>query len=72
MQQQLLINGKRVEGQGSIENIINPENGDKIAEIHGANVAQVDEAVMAAEKAMGRKAPWLTRTVSTRSIWSAA
>jgi len=51
MQQKILINGDLVEGKGSIEKILNPENGEKITEIQGASAAQVDEAVMAAEKA---------------------
>lgn len=49
MQQKILINGALVEGKGSVENIINPENGEVIADIPGASAAQVDEAVMAAE-----------------------
>lgn len=53
MQQKILINGALVEGKGSVEHIVNPENGEKIAEIRGASAAQVDEAVMAAENAFG-------------------
>jgi len=51
MQDKLLINGLLVEGQGSIEKIVNPENGEIIAQITGANPAQVNDAVIAAEKA---------------------
>ena len=51
MQHKILINGTLVEGKGSVEKILNPENGEKITEIRGANAAQVDEAVMAAENA---------------------
>lgn len=51
MQQYLLINGALVEGKGGAEQIVNPENGETIATIKGADSAQVDEAVMAAEKA---------------------
>jgi len=51
MQDKLLINGLLVAGQGSIEKIVNPENGEIIAQITGANPAQVNDAVIAAEKA---------------------
>ncbi|MCP4340861.1 MAG: gamma-aminobutyraldehyde dehydrogenase [Desulfobulbaceae bacterium] len=64
MQQRLLINGALIEGKGSVENILNPENGEKITEIKGADVAQVDEAVMAAERAF---ASWSRVTPADRS-----
>ncbi len=51
MQQHLLINGALVEGNGSNEIIVNPENEENITTIQNASIAQVDEAVMAAEKA---------------------
>ncbi len=53
MQQYLLINGALVEGKGRADNIVNPENGETIASIKGADRGQVDEAVQAAEKAFG-------------------
>jgi len=64
MQQCLLINGALVEGKGSVESILNPENGEKITEIKSADVAQVDEAVMAAERAF---ASWSQVTPVDRS-----
>jgi aminobutyraldehyde dehydrogenase len=51
MQQYLLINGTLVEGKGRAETIRNPESGEKITEIRGADSAQVNDAVIAAEKA---------------------
>ena len=51
MQQHLLIGGALVEGNGSVEVIVNPENGEKVTTIQGASIAQVEEAVMAAENA---------------------
>lgn len=51
MQQHLLINGALVQGEGSVEKILNPENGEKITEVRGASAVQVDGAVMGAEKA---------------------
>lgn len=64
MQTKMLINGSLVDGQGSTENIINPENGEKITEIKSASAAQVDEAVVAAEKAF---AGWSKTTPADRS-----
>ncbi len=64
MQQYLLINGVLVEGNGSNENILNPENGEKITDIRGANVAQVDEAVTAAERSFSS---WSRVTPAERS-----
>ena len=51
MQQYLLINGTLVKGKGRADNIVNPENGETITEIKGADRGQVDKAVLAAEKA---------------------
>lgn len=51
MQQHLLINGTLVEGIGRADTLLNPESGEKITEIRGADRAQVNEAVIAAEKA---------------------
>ncbi len=64
MQQNLLINGALVEGAGNVEVIVNPENGKKITEIQGASIAQVDEAVMAAENAFPA---WACVTPAERS-----
>ncbi|NEV60425.1 gamma-aminobutyraldehyde dehydrogenase [Thiorhodococcus minor] len=64
MQDKLLINGVLVAGHGGIENIVNPENGETIAQIPGASPAQVDDAVMAAEKAFET---WSRVTPSERS-----
>jgi len=64
MQQYLLINGALVEGKGRAENIVNPENGEKISEIRSADSAQVDDAVLAAENAF---ASWSRVTPAERS-----
>jgi len=64
MQQHLLINGALVEGNGSNEEILNPEDGEKITVISGASVAQIDEAVTAAEKSFPA---WTCVTPAERS-----
>lgn len=64
MQQKLLINGALVEGAGSTEDIINPENGEKIAAVKGASDEQVHEAVVAAENAFSA---WSRVTPAERS-----
>jgi len=64
MQTQLLINGELLDGAGSSEAIINPENGQELVQVKGASDAQVDQAVVAAEKAF---ASWSKTTPADRS-----
>jgi len=51
MQKKLLINGRLVAGQGSVEEVLNPATGKVIARIAEASDGQIDAAVRAAEKA---------------------
>jgi aminobutyraldehyde dehydrogenase len=51
MHKKLLINGRLVAGQGSVEEVLNPATGKVIARIAEASAGQVDAAVKAAEKA---------------------
>lgn len=51
MQTKLLINGERVDGDGPVEEIVNPATGEKIAEVPEASPEQVDAAVRAAGEA---------------------
>nr|WP_320012471.1 gamma-aminobutyraldehyde dehydrogenase [uncultured Desulfobulbus sp.] len=64
MQDKLLINGVLIKGEGSTEEIVNPENGELLACIPGANAAQVNDAVLAAEQAF---ASWSQVTPAERS-----
>lgn len=64
MQQHLLINGTLVEGKGSADDVINPENGELIIKINAADESQVDTAVQAAEAAFSQ---WSLTTPSERS-----
>ncbi|WP_018415992.1 gamma-aminobutyraldehyde dehydrogenase [Teredinibacter turnerae] len=64
MQQHLLINGTLVEGKGSADDVINPENGELIIKINAADESQVDTAVQAAEAAFYQ---WSLTTPSERS-----
>jgi aminobutyraldehyde dehydrogenase len=51
MQTQLLIGGRLVAGEGAIEAVFDAATGAQIAAVPAASVAQVQEAVMAAEAA---------------------
>ena len=51
MQKKLLINGRLVAGQGSVEEVLNPATGKVIARVAEASDGQIDAAVRAAEKA---------------------
>jgi aminobutyraldehyde dehydrogenase len=48
---ELLIDGKLVKGQGPAESILDPASGRKIVDVPEASPAQVDAAVMAADRA---------------------
>lgn len=48
IQTKLFINGRFVNGQGSLENIINPATGEVIIQVAEASPAQIEEAVRAA------------------------
>ena len=48
IQTKLFINGQFVNGQGSLENIINPATGEVIIQVAEASPAQIEEAVRAA------------------------
>ena len=48
IQTKLFINGQFVNGQGSLENIINPATGEVITQVAEASSAQIEEAVRAA------------------------
>lgn len=64
MNTKILIDGKQVDGQGPVEPIINPATGESIAEVAGTTVEQVDQAVLAAEKAFPA---WSSTTPMDRS-----
>ena len=51
MQTKLLINGALVKGEGTLERVLDPASGKRIAEVHEASRAQLDAAVAAAEAA---------------------
>jgi aminobutyraldehyde dehydrogenase len=51
MQNQLLINGELVAGEGETQPVYNPATGDVLLDIAEASAAQVDEAVQAADRA---------------------
>ena len=51
MQTKLLINGALVKGEGTLEHVLDPASGKRIAEVHEASRAQLDAAVAAAEAA---------------------
>ncbi len=48
IQTKLFINGQFVNGQGSLENIINPATGEVIIQVAEASLGQIEEAVRAA------------------------
>ena len=51
MQKKLLINGRLVAGQGTVEVILNPATGKAIARVAEASPQQVNAAVKAAQDA---------------------
>jgi aminobutyraldehyde dehydrogenase len=51
MQTKLLINGALVKGEGTLEQVLDPASGKRIAEVHEASRPQLDAAVAAAELA---------------------
>ena len=51
MQNQLLINGELVNGEGEKQPVYNPATGEMLLEIAEASAAQVDAAVRAADRA---------------------
>ena len=51
MDTRLLIDGRRVAGEGMPESILDPATGETLATVASASVAQVDAAVQAAERA---------------------
>lgn len=51
MQNQLLINGELVTGEGEKQAVYNPATGEVLLEIAEASAAQVDAAVRAADRA---------------------
>lgn len=62
----LYINGRFVEGEGEPFDVINPATGKVIATIRAASEAQVDEALLSAEKAF---AWWQFVSVRERVAW---
>ena len=62
---QLLIDGRTVKGQGGAETIVNPASGKKIGSVPGANKAQLDQAVKAAQRAFEA---WSQSTPQQRSL----
>jgi len=53
MQTQMLIDGRRLTGQGAQEDILDPATGARITTVPGATPEQVNAAVAAAERAFG-------------------
>lgn len=51
MQKHLLINGELVAGEGEKQPVYNPATGEVLLEIAEASAAQVDAAVLAADRA---------------------
>ncbi|MEG1211936.1 MAG: aminobutyraldehyde dehydrogenase [Leclercia sp.] len=64
MQTQLLINGELVNGEGEKQPVYNPATGEVLLEIAEASAAQVDAAVLAADRAF---ASWGHSTPKTRA-----
>lgn len=64
MQHQLLINGELVNGEGEKQPVYNPATGEVLLEIAEASPAQVDEAVLAADRAFSE---WGQTTPKARS-----
>ncbi|WP_448885506.1 aminobutyraldehyde dehydrogenase [Citrobacter telavivensis] len=64
MQHQLLINGELVNGEGEKQPVYNPATGEVLLEIAEASPAQVDAAVLAADRAFNE---WGQTTPKARS-----
>ena len=64
MQKHLLINGELVAGEGEKQPVYNPATGEVLLEIAEASAAQVDAAVLAADRAF---AAWEQTTPKTRA-----
>lgn len=64
MQHQLLINGELVNGEGEKQPVYNPATGEVLLEIAEASPAQVDAAVLAADRAFSE---WGQTTPKARS-----
>ena len=64
MQNQLLINGELVTGEGEKQAVYNPATGEVLLEIAEASAAQVDAAVQAADRAFTE---WGQTTPKTRA-----
>lgn len=64
MQHQLLINGELVNGEGEKQLVYNPATGEVLLEIAEASPAQVDAAVLAADRAFSE---WVQTTPKARS-----
>jgi len=64
MQNQLLINGELVAGEGEKQAVYNPATGEVLLEIAEASAAQVDAAVQAADRAFTE---WGQTTPKTRA-----
>ena len=64
MQHQLLINGELVNGEGEKQAVYNPATGEVLLEIAEASAAQVDAAVLAADRAF---ASWGQTTPKVRA-----
>ena len=64
MQHQLLINGELVNGEGENQPVYNPATGEVLLEIAEASPAQVDAAVLAADRAFSE---WGQTTPKVRS-----
>ena len=64
MQHQLLINGELVKGEGEKQPVYNPATGEVLLEIAEASPAQVDAAVLAADRAFSE---WGQTTPKVRS-----
>lgn len=65
IEQQMLINGMLVAGQGESVDIVSPHNGEHVLAINEATESQVDEAVKAARAAF---ADWSELTPKDRSL----
>ncbi|MCW5749805.1 MAG: gamma-aminobutyraldehyde dehydrogenase [Alphaproteobacteria bacterium] len=65
MQTKLLIDGDLVAGDGAAETILNPATGQTIASVNEASTGQVDQAVLAAERAFGG---WSRTTPAERAL----
>ena len=65
MRTDLLINGAFVQGEGTLETVLNPATGEAIAEVPEASLSQIEEAVAAADAAFPK---WAGTTPQERSL----